>query len=97
MSILTIIDGIPLFSTSRQAGHYANKNNLSQIVTRVHNGRTGYMAVEFQVEPSTLPIAALTTQQLVDTGYESPYEGQDTDTESDEAASDAEGGGEYGD
>jgi len=43
MAILTVIDGIPLYSTVEEALNYANANNLVGYHTHVHNGKVGYM------------------------------------------------------
>jgi|TARA_R100000482_G_C5108241_1_gene139114 hypothetical protein len=43
MAILTVIDGVPLYSTVEEALNYANANNLVGYHTHVHNGQVGYM------------------------------------------------------
>jgi len=44
MSILTTIDGLPLFSTPAEALAYGNANGLVGYHTHLYQGVTGYMA-----------------------------------------------------
>ena len=43
MSLLTNIDGIPLYSTVKEALDWARANGLRGFHTHQHNGVTGYM------------------------------------------------------
>ena len=43
MSILTSIDGMPLFSTMQEAIQWANSRGLSGYHTHVYNNQIGYM------------------------------------------------------
>jgi|TARA_R110001592_G_scaffold323283_3_gene602427 hypothetical protein len=43
MSILTSIDGIPLFSTPQEALDWGSQNNQQGYHTHPHNGVIGYM------------------------------------------------------
>ena len=43
MAILTVIDGVPLYSTVEEALAYASVNNLVGYHTHVHDGQVGYM------------------------------------------------------
>ena len=43
MSILTTIDGIPLYSTPAEALSYANANGLTGFHTHNYQGQIGYM------------------------------------------------------
>ena len=43
MSILTTIDGIPLFTTPTEALEYGNIKGLVGYHTHIYNGQTGYM------------------------------------------------------
>tara|TARA_R110001592_G_C12646471_1_gene700816 strand:- start:229 stop:474 length:246 start_codon:yes stop_codon:yes gene_type:complete len=60
MSVLTNINGIPLFSTLQEALNWASANGLVGHHTHVYNGRTGYMgganhvsAINTTTTPST--------------------------------------------
>ena len=44
MSILTMIDGVPLFSTISEALAYGSSRSLSGYHTMLHDGQNGYMA-----------------------------------------------------
>ena len=50
MSILTNIDGVPLFSTLAEALAFATANGLSGYHTHVYNGQLGYMGGATHVE-----------------------------------------------
>ena len=43
MSILTTINGIPLYSTSREADEWAKSKGITGIHTHTYRGQTGYM------------------------------------------------------
>ena len=43
MSVLTSINGIPLFSTLQEALNWGSSNGLVGYHTHVYNGQTGYM------------------------------------------------------
>ena len=43
MSLLTTIDGIPLYSTPQEALDWAATNNLTGYHTHIFNGQIGYM------------------------------------------------------
>ena len=43
MAILTLIDGIPLYSTVEEALAYAATEGLTGYHTHVHQGQVGYM------------------------------------------------------
>ena len=44
MSIITTIDGIPLFDTALQASKWGNQFGLHHYHTHSYNGQVGYMA-----------------------------------------------------
>ena len=44
MSLLTVIDGVPLYTTIEEADIYGTQYNLTGHHTHVHNGVTGYMS-----------------------------------------------------
>ena len=43
MSMLTSLDGIPLFTTQQEALDWANNNGFSGFHTHLYRGQTGYM------------------------------------------------------
>jgi len=43
MAILTVIDGVPLYSTVQEALDYASQYGLSGYHTHTYNGQIGYM------------------------------------------------------
>ena len=43
MAILTVIDGVPLYTTSREALDWADSRGLTGYHTHVFDGQTGYM------------------------------------------------------
>tara|TARA_R110000782_G_scaffold241097_1_gene327562 strand:- start:522 stop:758 length:237 start_codon:yes stop_codon:yes gene_type:complete len=60
MSVLTNINGIPLFSTLQEALNWGSSNSLVGYHTHVYNGQTGYMgganhvsAINTTTTPST--------------------------------------------
>tara|TARA_R110002020_G_scaffold252540_1_gene466455 strand:+ start:6813 stop:7127 length:315 start_codon:yes stop_codon:yes gene_type:complete len=77
MSVLTTIDGIPLFSSIQEALNWANQNGLSGYHTHDYQGTMGYMggidhnnsitgnapAQPFQEQPSALPQQGTPSQQ----------------------------------
>ena len=44
MSLLTVIDGVPLYTTIEEADIYGSQYNLTGYHTHIHNGVTGYMS-----------------------------------------------------
>ena len=44
MSLLTVIDGVPLYTTIEEADIYGSQYNLTGHHTHVYNGVTGYMS-----------------------------------------------------
>ena len=44
MSLLTVIDGVPLYTTIEEADIYGSQYNLTGHHIHVHNGVTGYMS-----------------------------------------------------
>jgi|TARA_R100001443_G_scaffold39488_1_gene52807 hypothetical protein len=43
MAILTTINGIPLYSTSREADEWAKSKGITGVHTHTYRGQTGYM------------------------------------------------------
>ena len=73
--ILTIIDGIPLYSTLAEAIQWGRRNNLTGYHLHKHKGRTGYMAGENHgiftnvqrtnnVDPTPVPLPPQQQQQI---------------------------------
>jgi uncharacterized membrane protein YgcG len=65
MSIITKIDGIPLFSTKEEALRYARLNNIVGYHTHMHFGKVGYMGGKNHLmEPdiSTVPLTEILAQ-----------------------------------
>tara|TARA_R100000664_G_C2734063_1_gene123949 strand:+ start:455 stop:928 length:474 start_codon:yes stop_codon:yes gene_type:complete len=63
MSIITKIDGIPLFSKKEEALRYARLNNLLGFHTHDHFGKVGYMGgVSHKIGPNT---SMVSTQNVV--------------------------------
>ena len=78
MSVLTSINGIPLFSTLQEALNWGSSNSLVGYHTHVYNGRTGYMggvnhttAVNTTSTPTTpsTPTAQVTRSTGNTSGY----------------------------
>ena len=69
MSILTMIDGVPLFSTISEALIYGSSRGLSGYHTMLHDGQNGYMAGASHAsalgittpQPQATPTATTTT------------------------------------
>tara|TARA_R110002012_G_scaffold9754_5_gene45323 strand:- start:1060 stop:1311 length:252 start_codon:yes stop_codon:yes gene_type:complete len=53
MSLLTTINGIPLYSTLAEALSYANANGLTGFHTHSYQGQTGYMGGATHGQAST--------------------------------------------
>tara|TARA_R100000655_G_scaffold84153_1_gene123740 strand:+ start:284 stop:730 length:447 start_codon:yes stop_codon:yes gene_type:complete len=65
MSIITKIDGVPLFSTKEEALRYARLNNIVGYHTHTHFGKVGYMGGKNHLmEPdiSTVPLTEILAQ-----------------------------------
>ena len=73
--ILTIIDGIPLYSTLAEAIQWGRRNNLTGYHLHKNKGRTGYMAGENHgiftnvqrannVDPTPAPLPLQQQQQI---------------------------------
>ncbi len=63
MSVLTIIGGIPLFSTPQEALDWGSTRGLQGFHTHIYNGQTGYMG------GSTHEQATSSSQVLKQTAY----------------------------
>ena len=68
MSLLTVIDGVPLYTTIEEADIYGSQYNLTGHHTHVYNGVTGYMSgVDHATITAALALGIqnfLTPQQL---------------------------------
>ena len=53
MSVLTSINGIPLFSTQQEALSWASSRGLSGYHTHIHMGQTGYMGGSTHLKATT--------------------------------------------
>ena len=65
MSIITTINGIPLFSTRREALAWARSNSLTGYHTHTYQGKTGFMggATHSQATASSTPVVTVTPTQ----------------------------------
>ena len=60
MSILTNIDGVPLFTTISEARNWASTNRCSGYHTHSYQGQTGYMGCADHSQASTMPLSPST-------------------------------------
>ena len=71
MSVLTSIDGVPLFSTPQEALNWASQNNAQGYHTHPHSGQIGYMGGASHaaaVSSLTAPTITTTPQTTTSSG-----------------------------
>ena len=69
MSIITKIDGVPLFSKKEEALRYARLNNIFGYHTHTHFGKTGYMGGKnhfMEPDVSIVPLTEILAQPNID-------------------------------
>ena len=73
MSIITTINGIPLFSTRREALAWARSNSLTGYHTHTYQGKTGFMggATHSQATNPTTVVTTPTQTQTTTTSSSS--------------------------
>tara|TARA_R100000315_G_C5175162_1_gene101275 strand:+ start:337 stop:576 length:240 start_codon:yes stop_codon:yes gene_type:complete len=74
MSIITRIDGIPLFSTAQKAMDWGMQYGLTEVHTHVFQGQTGYMAGSTHNQAVT-SVNGGSVPQNVQTAYTPPTGG----------------------
>ena len=89
MSLLTLIDGIPLYSTQEEALQWGASLNISGFHTHTFNGQIGYMPgyshedinlsldllnISFEDEENSIDPAAIPTAQLPQIQIETPID-----------------------
>ena len=65
MSILTTIDGIPLFSTPIEALDYGSSKGLVGYHTHIYNGITGYMAGDTHGQAASSSSGSSTSNTII--------------------------------